>query len=216
MKKLCCLFILVFVTLMQTFYVSAEEQPLSLVKLEKESATPVNAVGIMVDPNNNIGIFFENGIIYVYHPNGDFFYGLQFKTQGFYASDFDSNGNVMIVDARQDDIYYFDSNGQLVRRIPKAVVMDEFQEDKFYNKQKRIRKIDCGDFSYVLKHSLWHNQLTKTMNDGTEFVFYDSGNSQLIYSFIVIGGIVLIFSVGMLGMIRFILKKCREDMAKTE
>ncbi|BCI60999.1 hypothetical protein [Solibaculum mannosilyticum] len=212
MKILARIFFSMFILSIFTITtVSAQEKPLDLVKLDEEYEATLFAVGIMVDRNDNVGIYFDNDVIHVYHPDGTFYYGFRFNAKGSYVSDFDAVGNVMIAGARQDNIYCFNPDGDLVRKTPKEAMFFNYEEesDYFYNRQKS-QKVECEGFTYVFRKSFWHKQLVKVMDDGTEIVFYDSGVSQIILLLVIIVGLLLLFTLGFVVIIKRMLRQNRE------
>ncbi len=191
--------------------VSAEEKPLELQKLDNEYGAALTAIGIMVDRNDNVGIYFDNDVIHVYHPDGTFYYGFRFNAKGSYVSDFDAVGNVMIAGVRQDNIYCFDPDGNLVREIPKEAMFVNYEEESdYFDDRRKIKMVECKGFTYVFKNTLWHNQLVKVMDDGTEIVFYDSGASQIILLLVVGIMILLFFTFVLIKAIKYISQQSKE------
>lgn len=212
MKILARIFFSMFILSIFTITtVSAQEKPLDLVKLDEEYEATLFAVGIMVDRNDNVGIYFDNDVIHVYHPDGTFYYGFRFNAKGSYVSDFDAVGNVMIAGARQDNIYCFNPDGDLVRKTPKEAMFLNYEEESdYFDNRRKIKKVECDGFTYVFKNTFWHKQLVKIMDDGTEIVFYDSGVSQIILLLVVGIVILLFFTLVLIKAIKYISQQSRE------
>lgn len=177
MKKYIALILLLLCFV--TIGINADEDNNNILKFrrsEAEHQTLASAVCISANSIEDLAIGFSDKYINVYDKNGNFKYSYVFEFNGSYVFEFDSLNNIMILPARGDSSYYFNSGAELLKT---KKISNSGENDKYYRTLLNNKSINANGNKYVLEQSFGYTRLVKTDINGNEKVIYDSGSKYI-------------------------------------
>lgn len=204
--------------------VTESKKIISSITFERFNVEPTNDSIECFDVNENgeIAIGSESHsskIISIYSTDGVFLYALEFETEGGFGLEWQDNGlNVYFV--RGAIGINIDPQGNI---LDVFAIKDTMENNSYWNNvvfsstrnvNGTVYKIDndLGIFNFVQSS---YSRLVKISPNGEKIVLYDVGNSQLFYTLLWTGVIL----IGIVSIITIILKQWKknlEDMKKQE
>lgn len=163
-------------------------------------------------------------IISIYSTDGVFLYALEFETEGGFGLEWQDNGlNVYFV--RGSIGLNIDSQGTVLNvfSIKDTADNNTYWNDVVFSQTRKVNGIDYkidNDLGLLNLLQSSYSRLIKTTPNGVETVIYDVGNSQLFYSILWLGVILIVLIVAIISIAKQFKKnlenKNRDDRRASE